>query len=279
MRRENTNLGIIVKDISEHVGDTFWRRVVLRLIALAEETYLLMDLLRASLRTGLRRPVPYSIISEQLYTMIYTSLPLTLTTSFCVGAVMALQFGFGLERFGGKLLIPAVVAISLVRELGPVFTGLMLAARVGSGTAAELGGMQVTQQVDALRALGSDPLKKLVFPRIVALSFGTPLLSLLSILSGVIGAMLISSLQLDIPMALYLQKTYDAIKLTAIFAGCIKAFVFGLFISLLSCHQGLKTTEGTVGIGRSTTRAVVVCSIFIMLSDFVLTKLLWLFKW
>ncbi len=225
------------------------------------------------------RPFYSSLFLDQFYNLIYRSLPLVLVTAISTGSVMALQFGFGMERFGGKLYVPTVVTLSLVRELGPVFTCLMLAGRVGAGIAAELGSMTVTQQVDAIRALGTSPLKKLVIPRLLALIIGAPLLTLLADFFGIIGGLLVSMTELNIGFHLYVQKSYQAVTVSDVIVGTGKTVFFGLFIGLISCWHGLRRKQGTSAVGHATTHAVVLSSIFIVVSDFLLTKFFWIFKW
>ena len=232
-----------------------------------------------TLWSALFPPYPISLIIEQFMLLIVKSAPLVFITALSTGAVMALQFGYGMERFGGKLYVPTVVSISIVRVLGPVFTCLMLSGRAGAGIAAELGSMAVTQQVDAIRALGTDPLKKLVLPRVLVLMIGAPLLTLVADVLGITGGMLVSASGLQISPALYVQKSYEALRLTDILVGTGKTVLFGGFIGFMSCFQGLRTRAGTVGIGYSTTRSVVLSSIFIMVGDVFVTKISWILKW
>jgi phospholipid/cholesterol/gamma-HCH transport system permease protein len=189
---------------------------------------------------------------------------------------MALQFGYGLEKFGGKLYVPKVVALSFVRELGPVFTGLMLAARVGAGIASELGSMTVTQQIDAIRALGTSPLKKVVIPRIIATFVSLPLLTVIANTVGILGAILVCASELGIDAEFGLQKVTSTVVIKDYVEGIIKTCFFAFLISVPACYFGLRTTAGTRGVGISTTKAVVVSSILIVVSDFFLSKLLWI---
>lgn len=230
-------------------------------------------------RATFSRPFYLSLALEQFRLLVVKSAPLVLVTATSTGAVMALQFGYGMERFGGKLYVPTVVALSIVRVLGPVFTCLMLAGRAGAGVAAELGSMQVTQQVDAIRALGTDPIKKLVVPRVLALTVGAPLLTLLADVAGIAGGMAVSTAALGFPPLLYVRKSYDALAAADMLVGTGKTVFFGAFIGIASSLAGLRTREGTVGIGHATTRAVVACSVFIMVGDVLFTKLSWILKW
>lgn len=233
----------------------------------------------ATLRAAFRGPFPVSLTVEQFHVLVIRSAPLVFVTATSTGAVMALQFGYGMERFGGKLYVPTIVSISLVRVLGPVFTCLMLAGRAGAGVASELGGMTVSQQVDALRALGSDPIQKLVLPRVVALTLGAPLLTLLADVLGIVGGMVVSTTALGISSSLYLQKAYSALTLADVCVGTGKTVAFGMFIAFLGSFNGLRTKDGTAGIGTSTTQAVVLGSIVIMVGDVLFTKLSFLLGW
>jgi phospholipid/cholesterol/gamma-HCH transport system permease protein len=200
------------------------------------------------------------------------SLNIVVLTGLFTGMVLALQTALSLETFGAKNYVGRVVSLSMVRELGPVLTALMVAGRVGSGIAAELGSMIVTDQINAMRAMGSDPLRKLVVPRLVAGVIMVPLLTVLSDTVGLIGGWLISLILLKIPGGLYFQSSIDALVIGDIVGGVIKPVVFGFIIAMVGCYLGLSTTGGTQGVGRATTQAVVVCSVMILASDFLLTR-------
>ncbi len=201
------------------------------------------------------------------------SLNIVALTGLFTGMVLALQTALSLETFGAKNYVGRVVSLSMVRELGPVLTALMVAGRVGSGIAAELGSMIVTDQINAMRAMGSDPLRKLVVPRLVAGLTMVPMLTVLSDTVGLIGGWLISLLLLKIPGGLYFSSATDALKLSDIIGGFIKPIVFGFIIAMVGCYLGLNTKGGTQGVGKATTQSVVVCSVFILASDFLLTRL------
>lgn len=185
---------------------------------------------------------------------------------------MALQFGYGLAKFGGKLYVPKIVALAILREMGPVFTSLLVAGRIGSGIASEVGSMKVTQQIDAIRALGTSPIKRIVIPRVLASIIALPILTLLADYIGLTGAMIVCSSELSINSEYFFSKSIETLRLYDIFTGLTKAFVFAFFISVTACWKGLNTEGGTQGVGQSTTWVVVVSSIFIMISDFFLTK-------
>lgn len=201
------------------------------------------------------------------------SLNIVILTGLFTGMVLALQTALSLETFGAKNYVGRVVSLSMVRELGPVLTALMVAGRMGSGIAAELGSMVVTDQVNAMRAMGSDPLRKLVVPRMLAGLLMLPALTIFSDTIGLIGGWFISVIILKIPGNLYFSSSIDALKFSDIISGLIKPFVFGYLIAMVGCYMGLSTTGGTQGVGRSTTQSVVVCSVLILFSDFLLTRL------
>jgi phospholipid/cholesterol/gamma-HCH transport system permease protein len=185
-----------------------------------------------------------------------------------------LQFGYGLAKFGGTLYVPAIVSLSLLRELAPIFTSLLIAGRVGSGISAEIGAMNVTQQVDAIRALGTSPVRVLVVPRVVACIISLPLLATLSGFMGILGGMFIAYTEFNMPVGFYINKVLTTIKFADVFGSMVKCFIFGGVISILACYRGFQTTEGTRGVGNATTWVVVRASIIILISDFFLSKLL-----
>lgn len=193
-------------------------------------------------------------------------------TGLFTGMVMALQMAVTLERFGIKTLVGKAVSVSLVRELGPVLSALIVAGRIGSGIAAELGAMQVGEQIDALRALGTDPVKKLVTPRILAGLLMLPLLTVFADFIGIFGGSIICATVLHFSPNLYWTSVLESLDETDVFPGLTKPVIFGLIISTVGCYFGLKTRGGTVGVGKSATEAVVVASLGIILADFLITK-------
>lgn len=237
-----------------------------------------IDLLKSTSRALFRPPFHLDLFVEQCYFLGLRSCSLVFLTALSTGFVMALQFGYGLERFGGKLYVPKIVGMSIMRELGPVLTCLMLAGRVGSGIAAEIGSMNVTQQIDAIRALGTDPIKRIVIPRILAMVLMAPLLTVFCDLVGIFGGMLIAVLELNITSNFYFYEGIVSLKLTDFTLGVTKTILFGLLISLTGCYYGLNTKGGTQGVGKATNHAVVTSSILIVIADFVLTKLFWIFE-
>jgi phospholipid/cholesterol/gamma-HCH transport system permease protein len=202
------------------------------------------------------------------------SLNIVVLTGLFTGMVLALQTALSLETFGAKNYVGRVVSLSMVRELGPVLTALMVSGRVGSGIAAELGSMMVTDQINAMRAMGSDPLRKLVVPRVIACLVMVPMLTILSDTIGLIGGWLISILILKIPGNQYFSSAWQALSVADIVSGAlVKPFVFGFLIAMIGCYMGLNTRGGTQGVGRSTTQSVVACSVCVLASDFLLTKI------
>jgi phospholipid/cholesterol/gamma-HCH transport system permease protein len=226
----------------------------------------------------IRPPLYFRLILEQMYQIGVKSLPLVVVTAGSTGMVMALQFGLGLEKFGGKLYIPKLVSISIVREMGPVFTCLVLAARVGAGMASEIGSMTVTQQIDAIRALGTSPIKKIVIPRLVACMIAIPLLAVMANFVGIVGGLLVGANDLGLDPVFYVQKVLNTLWLPDFMSGFMKTPVFAFIIAISACYFGLTVKGGTQGVGNATTKAVVTSSIFILVGDYFLTKFYWLFE-
>lgn len=225
-----------------------------------------------------RPPLYFKLVIEQMYQVGVMSLPLVAVTAGSTGMVMALQFGLGLEKFGGKLYVPKIVSISILREMGPVFTCLMLAARVGAGMASEIGSMVVTQQIDAIRALGTSPIKKIVIPRVLACVIGIPLLSVAANFIGIIGALLVCVNDLGLDPVFFVQKVLTTLYLPDLLSGFMKTPVFAGVIAITACYFGLTVKGGTKGVGNATTMAVVVSSISILVGDYFLTKFYWVIE-
>ncbi len=200
------------------------------------------------------------------------SLSLVLVIMVFTGMVLALQFTVGLSRFGLELYVGQIIGISIIRELGPVLTSLMIAARVGSGIAAELGSMVATEQVLAIEALGGNPVQKLVLPRILATTLMTPLLTTVGNIVGILGGMVITVMEAGVTTRFYYDQIQRTVEMSDIVSGLVKTVFFGFFVGLIACYEGLSTRGGTVGVGRSTTYAVVISSLTIFISDFFLTK-------
>ena len=192
-----------------------------------------------------------------------------LLTGIFTGAVLALQSGLTLDQFGARPVVGRLVSASMVKELGPVLTALMLAGRVGSGIAAELGSMVVTDQINALRALGTDPIRKLVVPRVIAGVLMAPILTVISDFMGILGGGIIAIQQLQVPSSVYWKSIIDGLYMQDVWMGIAKPFFLGFAIVSIGCHVGLRTTGGTQGVGRATTNAVVAASPVTVLVGFL----------
>ena len=201
------------------------------------------------------------------------SISIVVITSAFIGMVLALQTAYALEDFGGKLFVGTIVSLSLVRELAPVLMSLMVGGRVGAGMAAELGTMKVTEQIDALRALATNPVSKLVVPRVVATTLMFPILTVVSIALGILGGLLIAVANLNLTSNFYLRSVITTVKYNDLASGIGKTFFFGFAIALIACYNGLRTSGGADGVGRSTTQTVVTGAITVLIMDFFLTKL------
>ena len=224
---------------------------------------------------GLRKkPRYFSEIVEQIDKIGVGSLGIVILNGFFTGGVLILQAYPTLEYYGAQSNAGQGVATSLIRELGPVLTALMVAGRVGSAISAELGSMVVSQQIDAMRALGTSPVRKLVTPRIIALVVALPLLTISADMFGLIGGGLVAKQLHGLDPKVYVQSVRAGVAMSDLIGGLVKPLTFGLIIALVSCYKGLNTTGGTVGVGRSTTNAVVLASINIIIADFFLSKIL-----
>lgn len=201
------------------------------------------------------------------------SLSIVTLTGFFSGAVMALQMSKALAQYGQVSKTGTLVSITLVRELGPVLTSIMVAARNTAGMASELGSMQVTEQIDAMRALGTDPLQKLVTPRLIATATMLPLLTVIADFVGMFGGFIIASLYLALTPKQYWSTVWQALGWSDVAQGLLKPFVFAIVIALIGCFYGLRTTGGTQGVGRATTQAVVMAIVLIFVLDLMLTKI------
>jgi phospholipid/cholesterol/gamma-HCH transport system permease protein len=201
------------------------------------------------------------------------SLNLTNITALFTGMVLALQTAYALAKFGARLYIGEIVALSLVRELGPVLTALMVGGRVGSGITAELGSMTVTEQVDAIRSMGADPVRKLVVPRLWATVAMLPLLTILADAMGIFGGMLIAVFQEGLSASFYFQRTFQVLTFDDMWVGLAKPVVFAFLIAIIGCYNGLNARGGADGVGKATTNTVYVVAIGVLISDFFITKL------
>lgn len=236
-----------------------------------------------SLRFIFARPFYAQDVIQQMDEIGVKSLGIVLLTGLFTGMVLALQSSVQLQTFGATMYIGRLVSGSMIRELGPVLAGLMVAGRVGSGIAAQLGSMKVTEQIDALNTLGTDPIKKLATPRVLASLIMVPVLTIINDLVGIIGGNLIATLMVGLPTSLYWRTVWEQIMsggftLRVIpndfVQGLTKPLVFGAIISITACFFGLRTTGGTEGVGHATTKTVVTSSILILVTDYFLTQLL-----
>src|SRR5579872_4534302 len=219
-------------------------------------------------------PVYTRLILGQMLSIGYYSLPVVGLTAFFTGGVLALQIYLGGNRFGAEAIVPQVVVLGITRELGPVIAGLMIAGRVSAAIAAEIGTMKVTEQIDALTTLATNPVKYLVVPRIVAAVISMPILTAIADSVGVLGGYVVSVYYLDFNGSSYLKNTWDFAHHDDITSGLIKAAVFGFIVALLGCYNGFNSKGGAQGVGNATTNAVVASSILILAADYVLTALL-----
>jgi phospholipid/cholesterol/gamma-HCH transport system permease protein len=220
------------------------------------------------------RPIYTRDIIEQFDVIGIGSLTVVLLTGTFTGMVLALQSGLTLDQFGARSMVGRLVSASMVKELGPVLTALMVTGRVGSGIAAELGSMVVTDQISALRALGTDPIRKLVVPRVLAGTIMVPVLTVISDAVGMVGAAIISSTQLQVASSVYWNNVMAGLYMQDIWMGLVKPLVFGFALVSIGCHVGLRARGGTQGVGRATTKAVVAGSVAVLVLDFLVTKLL-----
>jgi phospholipid/cholesterol/gamma-HCH transport system permease protein len=219
-------------------------------------------------------PFYFRDIVEQFEAIGVGSLTVVLLTGMFTGMVLALQSGFTLDQFGARSMVGRLVSASMVKELGPVLTGLMVAGRVGSGIAAELGSMVVTDQISALRALGTDPIRKLVLPRILAGLVMVPLLTVIAGGVGMVGGWIVTVTQLKVASSVYWNSVVQGLFIQDVWMGLIKPFFLGFAIVSIGCHVGMRTSGGTQGVGRATTNAVVASSVAVIAVDFLVTKVL-----
>ncbi len=202
------------------------------------------------------------------------SLPLILLTGLFTGAVITLQMAKTLNQYGAQGEVGNIVAVTLVRELGPVLTALLVAGRNASGIASELGSMKVTEQIDAMRALGTDPIKKLVTPRLIAIAFMLPLLTIIADAMGLVGGYLVAvTMQNLTTSSQFWSSAYQSLSYSDVLQGLTKPFTFAIIIALVGCHYGMQTTGGTQGVGRATTQAVVVSSVWVIVLTFFIGKI------
>jgi len=233
----------------------------------------LSQLLGQTFAAMFTRPFYGSALLDQMDELGVKSVSITGITALFTGMVLALQTAYSLEAFGGKMFVGRVVSLSLVRELGPVLTALMVGGRVGSGITAELGSMTVTEQVDALRAMAISPVRRLVVPRVLATIIMMPVLTAIADVLGILGGLGIAVLELQMTAQDYITSIWQQLSIADIFSGLSKTFFFGLEIAAIGCYNGLQAQGGAASVGLATTRTVVLASICVLVSDFFLTKL------
>ena len=231
-------------------------------------------MLGKSARSVGSRPFYYRDVIEQFDAIGLGSMTVVILTGMFTGMVLALQSGFTLDQFGARSMVGRLVSASIVKELGPVLTGLMVAGRVGSGIAAELGSMMVTDQIAALRALGTDPIRKLVVPRILAGLVMVPILTVIASAVGMVGGWIVTVGLLRVASSVYWNSVIDGLFIEDVWMGLIKPFFLGFAIVSIGCHVGLRTSGGTQGVGRATTNAVVASSVAVIAVDYLVTQAL-----
>ena len=227
-----------------------------------------------TLREMVRPPFEFDLMLEQLEAGGVNSWSITMLTAIFTGMVMASQFAVGLEPFGAKVYTGKIVCLAVVRELGPVLTSLLVGGRVGAGFTAELGSMAVTEQIDAIRALGANPVRKLVVPRVVAMTIAIPLLTVFADIIGCFGGIIITMSDIGLTATFAAEQMLETLEVADVMHGLIKSLFFGSIIAILACWNGMTVHGGSVAVGKATTSTVVFISVSILISDFVLTQVL-----
>ncbi len=243
-------------------------------LALLAEVGRVALFLKDAIVQGLTPRVYFNQIASQLFRIGYSSLPVVGLTAFFTGGALALQIYLGSSRFNAESLVASIVALGITRELGPVLAGLMVAGRVGASIAAELGTMRVTEQIDALVTLSTNPFKYLVGPRLIAAVVSLPILVAIGDTIGIMGGYIVATKSLGLNGAAYLKNTADFLEPGDVTSGLIKAAVFGFIIAIMGCYHGFNSKGGAQGVGRATTNAVVSSAILILAANFLLTSLL-----
>ena len=239
-----------------------------------EESGRIMILFARTIMWIFRPPLEVKNLARQMEEVGINSIPVVLIMGIFTGMVLALQSFSGFRRFNAEAFVGTVVALSMVRELGPVLSGLMVSGRVGAGMAAELGTMKVTEQIDALYTLATNPIKHLIVPRFLAAMLMMPVLVILSDIVGILGGYFVSVHLLGTNPVTYMKRTWDYMNLEDVYIGLFKACVFGIVIATISCYQGFYTQGGAEGVGKATTKAVVLSSLTILVSNYFITAFL-----
>jgi phospholipid/cholesterol/gamma-HCH transport system permease protein len=238
-----------------------------------EESGKILILFSKTLGLSFKPPFDFRSLLRQIEEVGIRSIPVVLITGTFTGMVLALQSYTGFKRFNAEAFVGTVVALSMTRELGPVLSGLMVSGRVGSAMAAELGTMQVTEQIDALYTLATNPIKYLIVPRFLASLIVMPILTVFADAIGILGGYLVSVNLLGSNPTIYIRRTFDYLDLEDIYIGLLKACVFGMIIATIGCYQGFNTQGGAEGVGKATTRAVVISSLLILIANYFITAL------
>jgi phospholipid/cholesterol/gamma-HCH transport system permease protein len=259
-------------DLGGHLN--LFRWIGIQSIRFAEEAGRIMILFSKTLSWTFRPPLQGREIIKQMQEVGVRSFPVVIITAAFTGMVLALQSHTGFKRFGAETMVGTVVALSVTRELGPVLTGLMVSGRVGSAMAAELGTMRVTEQIDALYTLATNPIKYLIVPRFLAALIMLPVLVIFADVIGILGGYLVSVQILGANPAIYIRRTWNYLEFSDLYSGLLKAVVFGMIIATISCYQGFSAEGGAEGVGRATTKAVVVSSLTILISNYFITAFL-----
>ncbi len=261
-------------DAAQGLSATFFGGIGRRMLSTIKQVGGITELGISAIKVIFTKRLAFDEFSRQLYVIGNRSFSIVALIALFTGLVMALQLTVGLGRFGLKLYVGQVVALAVFRELAPVLSSLMIAARVGSGIAAELGSMVVTEQVLAIEAMGANPVQKLVVPRLLATTIAAPILTIMADIIGIMGGMVIAVREAGVTPQFYMDQVRTTLTQDDFTSGVTKAFFFGFLVAIISCFEGLQTQGGTEGVGRATTRAVVLSSIAIFVSDFFLTKLI-----
>jgi phospholipid/cholesterol/gamma-HCH transport system permease protein len=228
----------------------------------------------ACLRRVTRRPFERAAFVAELQRIGYESINVVGLLGLFTGMVMVVQTGETMKRWGTEAYVSEGVALVILRELGPVLAGFLVAGRIGSGIAAEIGAMAVSEQIDAMKSLGADPVKKLVVPKVLAGMVCLPLLAALADVIGILGGMVMAMTMLNVPPAFYFSRIQEEVAIGDFMSGFIKTIAFGGIITMVACLYGLRTTGGTVGVGRSATQSVVMSCILILAADLIMTSAL-----
>ncbi|RJP20961.1 MAG: ABC transporter permease [Candidatus Omnitrophota bacterium] len=252
--------------------ETFLYRIGRRTVDFLEIAGRLAQLFLETVSMCFQRPFRLRLIVEQMVSIGVMSIPIALLTATFTGMVLVLQTGVQLKPLGMKIYSSGISAISFAREIGPVLTSVVLAGRVAAGIAAEIGTMKVTEQIDALKTLGTNPVSYLVVPRFIAATFMFPMLTILAIAMGIGGGFIVGVFLLNITPGLYITNIWKWLALNDYLGGVFKTFFFGMIVAIVGCHKGFETGFGAQGVGEATTQSVVMASILILIANFFLTS-------